>query len=314
MNKYGFVASAVLGLAVCMCGSLSAQQAPADDGIPVHMLVTAEPRHGSDVPEVKREDVMVSEGKTRDKVTEWIPAQGDRAGLELFILLDDASSSSLGTQLDDIRKFIAAQPASTKVGVAYMQDGVAKIVQNPTTDHDQAAKTLRLPIGMAGINGSPYFSVSDLIKRWPASTDRREILVVSDGIDPYYDGHDPSDPYLEAAIDDAQRAGIVVSAIYTPGAGHVGHSFWQTYWGQLYLAQLTDSTAGEAYGIGFSGPPVTFSPYLEDLERRLTHQYFLTFLAKPPKKAGWQKIKVRTELSGVDLVSADKVWVSPEGK
>lgn len=314
MNKYGFVASAVLGLAVCMCGSLSAQQAPADDGIPVHMVVTAEPRHGSDLPEVKREDVMVFEGKTRDKVTEWTPALGDRAGLELFILLDDASSSSLGTQLDDIRKFIAAQPASTKIGVAYMQDGVGKIVQNPTSDHDQAAKTLRLPIGMAGINGSPYFSVSDLIKRWPASTDRREILMVSDGTDPYYGGHDPSDPYLEAAIDDAQRAGIVVSAIYTPGAGHFGHSYWQTYWGQLYLAQLTDSTAGEAYDIGFAGPPVSFSPYLEDLGRRLTHQYFLTFLAKPPKKAGWQKIKVRTELSGVDLVSADKVWVSPEGK
>ncbi|MGP0017174.1 MAG: hypothetical protein ACLPHP_01290 [Candidatus Sulfotelmatobacter sp.] len=314
MNRYGFVASAVLGLAVCMCGSLSAQQAPADDGIPVHILVTAEPRHGSEVPEVKREDVMVFEGKTRDKVTEWIPAQGDRAGLELFILLDDASSSSLGTQLDDIRKFIAAQPASTKVGVAYMQDGIGRIVQNPTTDHDQAAKALRLPIGMAGINGSPYFSVSDLIKRWPVSTDRREILMVSDGIDPYYGGHDTSDPYLEAAIDDAQRASIVVSAIYTPGAGHFGHSYWQTYWGQLYLAQLTDSTGGESYDIGFAGPPVSFSPYLEDLGRRLTHQYFLTFLAKPPKKAGWQRIKLRSEVSSVDLVTADKVWVSPEGK
>jgi len=314
MNKYGFVASAVLGLAVCICGNLSAQQAPADDGIPVHILVTAEPRHGSDVPEVKREDVMVFEGKTRDKVTEWIPAQGDRAGLELFILLDDASSNSLGTQLDDIRKFIAAQPASTKVGVAYMQDGTAKIVQTLTTDHDQAAKTLRLPIGMAGINGSPYFSVSDLIKRWPASTDRREILLVSDGIDPYYGGHDTSDPYLEAAVDDAQRAGILISAIYTPGAGHFGHSYWQTYWGQLYLAQLTDSTGGESYDIGFTGPPVSFSPYLDDLGRRLTHQYFLSFLAKPPKKAGWQKIKLRSEISSVDLVSADKVWVSPEGK
>ena len=314
MSKYGFVASAVLGLAVCLCGSLSAQQAPADSGIPVHIVVTVEPRHGSDVPEVKREDVMVYEGKTRDQVTEWIPAQGDHAGLELFVLIDDASSSSLGTQLDDIRKFINAQPASTKIGVAYMQDGIAKIVQNPTTDHDQAGKTLRLPMGMAGINGSPYFSVSDLIKRWPASSDRREIVMVSNGIDLYYGGHDTLDPYLQATIDDAQKAGIVVSAIYSPGAGHFGHSYWQTYWGQLYLAQLTDSTGGESYDIGFTGPPVSFSPYLDDLGRRLTHQYFLTFLAKPPKKAGWQKIKLRSEVSSVDLVTSDKVWVSPEGK
>ena len=55
------------------------------------MVVTVEPHHGSDVPAVNREDVMVYEGKDRDTVTEWIPAQGDHAALELFILLDDGS-------------------------------------------------------------------------------------------------------------------------------------------------------------------------------------------------------------------------------
>ncbi len=320
MNKNGFMASAALGLAVCLGGGgdLWAQQAATNgtsaNGVPVHMVVTVEPRHGSDVPVVNREDVMVYEGKERDAVTEWIPAQGDRAGLELFVLLDDGSDASLGTQLDDIRKFIDAQPASTKIGVAYMQDGIAKIVQNPTIDHAAAAKTLRLPMGMAEINGSPYFSVSDLIKRWPESTARREVLIVSDGIDLYYGSGDVQDPYLAEAIDDAQRAAIVVSAIYTPGAGHLGHSYWQNYWGQLYLAQLTDRTGGEAYGIGFSGPPVSFGPYLKNLERRLSHQYLLTFLAKPPKKAGLQSVKLRTEVPNVDLVSADKVYVTAEGK
>ncbi len=313
MNRHCFLTSAVLGLAVCVCGTLFAQQAPAT-GIPVHMVVTVEPHHGSDVKSVNREDVMVFEGKTRDQVTDWIPAEGDHAGLELVVLIDDGASSSLGTQLDDIRKFIEAQPASTKIGVAYMQNGSAKIVQNPTSDHGQAAKTLRLPIGMAGINGSPYFSVSDLIKRWPESTARREILMVSDGIDFYYDNGDLSDPYLEAAIDDALRAGVVISAIYTPGAGHFGHSYWQAHWGQLYLAQLTDSTGGEAYDIGFMGPPVSFGPYLDDLTRQLSHQYVLTFLAKPRQKAGWQKVRLRTEVSAVDLVSAGKVYISPEGR
>src|SRR5579863_8005183 len=320
MNKNGFMASAVLGLAVCLGGGgdLWAQQAPASgtsaNGVPAHMVVTVEPRHGSDVPVVNREDVMVYEGKERDTVTEWIPAQGERAGLELFVLLDDGSDASLGTQLDDIRKFIDAQPASTKIGVAYMQDGIAKILQNPTTDHAAAAKTLRLPLGMAEINGSPYFSVSDLIKRWPESAARREVLIVSDGIDLYYGSGDVQDPYLAEAIDDAQRAGIVVSAIYTPGAGHLCHSYWQNYWGQLYLAQLTDRTGGEAYGVGFSGPPVSFGPYLENLGRRLSNQYLLSFLAKPPKKAGLQSVKLRTELPNVDLVSADRVYVTAEGK
>ena len=275
------------------------------------MVVTVEPHHGSEVPPVNREDVMVYEGKDRDAVTEWIPAQGDRAGLELFIMLDDGADSSLGLQLQDLRKFIDAQPASTKIGIAYMQNGTARIEQNLTGDHAQAAKALRLPMGIRGANGSPYFSLTDLIKRWPESPERREVLMASDGVDLFYGSGDLLDPYLDEAIQNAQRAGILVSAIYTPGVGHFGHSYWQTYWGQLYLAQLAEKTGGEAYYIGFNGPPVSFAPYLEDLDHRLSHQYFLTFLAKPPKKAGWQPVKLRTEVPKVDLVSADRIYLAP---
>ena len=275
------------------------------------MVVTVEPHHGSEVPPVNREDVMVYEGKDRDAVTEWIPAQGDRAGVELFIMLDDGADSSLGQQLQDLRKFIDAQPASTKIGIAYMQNGTARIEQNLTGDHAQAAKALRLPMGIRGANGSPYFSLTDLIKRWPESPERREVLMASDGVDLFYGSGDLLDPYVDEAIQNAQRAGILVSAIYTPGVGHFGHSYWQTYWGQLYLAQLADKTGGEAYYIGFNGPPVSFAPYLEDLDHRLSHQYFLTFLAKPPKKAGWQPVKLRTEVPKVDLVSADRIYLAP---
>jgi hypothetical protein len=316
MKKYRFVASAVLGFAVSFGGvrNLFAQQTPAASGVSAHMVVTVEPHHGSDVPVVNREDVMVYEGKERDSVTEWIPAQGERAGLELFVLLDDGSDASIGPLLADIGQFISGQPASTKIGIAYMQNGAAKIVQDLTSDHAQAGKALRLPMGIRGVNGSPYFSLSDLIKHWPESSSRREVLVISDGVDLYYGSNDAQDPYLQESIADAQRAGIAVSAIYTPGVGHAGHSHWQTYWGQLYLAQVADETGGESYSIGFNGTPVSFAPYLEDLAHRLGHQYFLTFLAKPPKKAGLQPVKLRTELSNVDLVSADKAFVSPERK
>jgi hypothetical protein len=313
MKKYRCVAKAVLGLAVWVYAvpGISAQETPAGNGVPAHMVVTVEPHHGNDVLEVKREDVMVYEGKDRDTVTQWIPAQGEHAALELFILLDDGSDVSLGPQLQDLRKFINAQPASAKIGIAYMQNGIAKIEQNLTIDHAQAAKALRLPMGVRGANGSPYFSLTDLIKRWPESAARREVLMVSDGIDLYYGTGDMLDPYLDEAIENAQRAGILVSAIYTPGVGHFGHSYWQTYWGQLYLAQLADRTGGEAYYIGFNGPPVSFTPYLDDLGHRLSHQYFLEFLAKPPKKPGLQPVKLRTEVSNVDLISADRVWVAP---
>jgi hypothetical protein len=311
MNKRRFVMNAMLGLFVSasLTGSLGAQEGPTVNGGSVQMLVTVEAVHGSNVPIINREDVMVHQGRDRDKVTDWVPAQGDHAGLELVVLLDDSSNSSLGSQLEDIRKFIAAQPASTKIGVAYMQNGSAKMEQGLTSDHALAAKALRLPRGVPGVNGSPYFCLSDLVKHWPESTARREVLIVSDGIDRYYGGNDLEDPYLASAIEDAQRAGIVVFAIYTPGVGHSSHSFYRTHWGQIYLSQVTDDAGGESYSIGFNGPPVTFVPYLDDLAHRLTHQYLLTFTAKPQKKSGLQQVKITTEVPNAELVSADRVYV-----
>ncbi|HET9306332.1 MAG TPA: hypothetical protein VFO46_09915 [Candidatus Sulfotelmatobacter sp.] len=312
MNRFHWVVTGLLGLTFWMyAGSSWAQQPPAN-GAPVHLIVTAEPKHGNNVPTINREDVKVYEGHDQDTVTDWIPAQGDRAALEFFILLDDNSSSSLGSQLEDLRQFIAAQPPTTLIGIAYMQNGTAQIVQNPTNDHVQAAKALRLPMGNGGGNASPYFSLTDLVKRWPPSNARHEVLMVSDGVDRFYGTGDLQDPYLDAAIDDAGKAGVVVSAIYSPGVGHFGHSYWQAYWGQIYLSQMADKTGGEAYYIGFSGAPVSFSPYLEDLTRRLQHQYLLAFIPKPEKKAGWHNVRLATEVPNVDLVSAGRVYVQAQ--
>jgi hypothetical protein len=290
-------------------GSLAAQPASAPNGVPVQMVVTVEAHKGAEVPAVSANDVMVQEGKDRDAVTDWIPAQGQHAGLELFILIDDSSGRSVDTQLSDIRKFIDGQPGSARIGVAYMQNGTARIVQDLTSDHEAASKSLRLPLGTAGANASPYFAFSDLMKRWPKSDNRREVLMVTNGIDLYYGSGDLQDPYLSAAIDDAQKGGVQVSAIYSPGVGHFGHSYWLTYWGQMYLAELADRTGGEAYYIGMTGPPVAFAPYLNDLAERLNHQYILTFIAKPEKKAGLRRVKVRTEVPNAELVSADQVFV-----
>jgi len=292
-----------------ICGVALAAQAQSDNGIAVHTVVTVEAHKGASMPVINREDVMVTEGKDRDQVVDWVPAQGDHAALEFMILIDDSSSTTLGTQFGDIQKFINEQPASARIGVAYMQNGTAQIAQNLTSDHAAAAKALRLPLGLWGADASPYFSVSDLIKRWPASNARREVLMVSNGVDPYYGVGDLLDPYLQTAIAEAQRAGIIVCAIYTPGAGHVGHSYWLNYWGQLYLAELAEKTGGEAYYIGFTGSPVAFTPYLDDVNTRLNHQYLLTFLAKPPKKAGLQRIKIKTEVPKVDLVAPEEVYV-----
>ena len=196
-----------------------------------------------------------------------------------------------------------------------MQDGTARVVQELTSDHAQAAKAVRLPFGSAGANASPYFSLSDLLKRSGRPARRvTKCLVVTDGIDRFYGSGDLQDPYLQKAIDDAARGGVLVSAIYNPGAGHFGHSYYQTYWGQIYLSELAEKTGGENYNFGMTGSPVALAPFLDDFANRLQHQYFLTFVAKVPKKAGWQTVRLKTEVKKVDLVSAGQVWVSPEAK
>jgi hypothetical protein len=301
--------SILLGSALVVLARLYAagqQSSPA--GVPVHMVVTVEARHGNTPPQITQQDVMVYEGHKRDQVTDWIPAQGEHAALEFFILIDDGASLSLGSQLEDIRQFINAQPATTKIGIAYMQNGVAQVVQNPTSDHAQAGKALRLPQGIVGADASPYFSLQDLIKRWPESTARREVCMITDGVD-WFGGAAPEDPYVAAAISDAQRAGVIVYDIYMPGRGHAAHSYFLWYWGQYYLAQVAEETGGESYYIGFTGTPVSFAPYLDGINHRLNAQYFLGFLAQPEKKAGLRRIRLRTEVPNAELVAAPQVFI-----
>ena len=52
---------------------------------------------------------------------------------------------------------------------------------------------------------------------------------------------------MDSAIEEAQRAGVIVYSIYTPGVGHYGHSFWRVNRGQNYLTQISDETGGESY-------------------------------------------------------------------
>lgn len=273
--------------------------------VPVQMVVTVEARSGTDVPSLNREDFLVYRGHERLRVTDVVPLQGEHAALELFLLIDDASSSSLGSQIGDLRKFVEAQPATTTIGIGYMGNGTFRVVQNFTGDHARAAQTVRLPFSSSG--ESPWLSLSDLIKRWPGNLSRRAVVLVSSGFDSL-GGPGPSNPYLDAAIENAQHDGVVIYAVYTPGAGHTGHSFWRANVAQGHLAQVAEETGGESYMLGF-GPPVSFEPYLSDIAERVTHQYRVVFLATPGARAEFQTVRFATEVPNAELVAAARVWV-----
>lgn len=295
--------------------AVSARQKEADRGTPVQMVVSVEPKHGNEVPTITQQDVIVNQGHDRRPVINWVPATGDRAGLALAILIDDSAGFSFGSQMEDVRAFIGEQAPTTLIAVGYMQNGTVFLAQNFTEDHAAAAKSLRLPQGFIGAEGSPYFSLTDFIKKWPSnpSVPRREVLMITSGMDTFYGGGYP-DPYVDTAIQDAQCAGIVVFSMYTPGAGHFEHTYWRIYWGQNYLAQLSEETGGESYYFLGAQAPVSFGPYLNQMTGRLKRQFLLTFLAKPQNKAGTESVKVSTEIRSVDLIAPDKVCVpaSPE--
>jgi hypothetical protein len=301
-------------LAVVFTGMLCLQaqdKAPATN-VPVRMTVTATPLNDKTMPELSRDDIMVKQGKDRLKVTDWTPARGDQAGLDLFILIDDACDSSLGSQLGDLRAFITAQPSTTSVGVGYMSNATVQIVQNFTADHDQAAKALRLPLGTAGAFGSPYLSVIDLMKRWPEHPNRHEIVMVTDGIDRArrsFGTRTPTiNPDVDTASDVAQRTGAIIYTIYSPGIGHWHRNFWRANNGQIGISKLSEETGGESYYLGYQSP-VSFKPYLDDVQKMINNQYILGFLAKPKNKAGLQGVQISTEVAGVDFSAADSVWV-----
>jgi hypothetical protein len=297
-------------------------------GVPVSMVVTVQGRRGSELANISAENVNVNENRTRVKITGWAALQGDRAGLELFILLDDSIGTSRGTQLEDVHHFIMAQPATTKIGVAYMQDGGTRIAQSLTADHSQAADALHVTLGNLARTDSPYVALEDLIKRWPAGSDRREVIMISNGVDTFFgQGSNRDNVYLDSAVEEAQRAGIIVFTINTsrtnpsldsnrtssqeigsahPTVGVQGAAIVDR--GRNYLAEVADLTGGVSY-YNESGAPISLAPYLEDATRRLNRQYLLTFLAKPGKKAGMQAVKVKVEAQHSEVVSAERVYV-----
>jgi hypothetical protein len=241
------------------------------------------------MPEVNLEDVTVKQGKTELQVTNWTPARGDRAGLELFILIDDAADSSFANQINEIRSFVTAQPETTSVGVGYMRNGTVQIAQNLTKDRNQAANSVRLTLGSVGAFGSPYLSVMDLMKRWPSSDNRHEVIMITDGIDRagrtrVYRGLLDISPDVNSASLVAQKSGTIIHSIYTHGVGRRGRNFWEITNGQTSIARLSDETGGESYFLG-TASPVSMKPYLDDLQTTLDNQYLIEFHAVSGKKS-----------------------------
>ena len=276
-------------------------------GTPVSMVVTAEAKRGRAIPPLMAEDLAVSQGRDKRPVTSLEPLTG--AKLQLLLLIDDSAAFSFNTEISTLKNFVTALPSNTEVAVGYMRNGTNQMTSGFTSDHAAAAKSIRVATGPGGADTSPYDSLAEAVKKWPATdARRREIIMISSGIEGLGGGFTSDNPYVNAGIEATQKAGVVVYTIYTPGVGHAGHSFWRGTWGQNFLSQLSDETGGEFYAVGF-GSPVSFDPYLKAILDALQHQYLLTFVAHPEAKAGLQPVHATVIEKDASLAAPSKVFV-----
>jgi hypothetical protein len=183
-HVYRLLLLVAVGLLLLWWPDAQSQQTPGQNVAQVHLVITDEAvREGEELPPLHLEDVKVKQGKNPLKVTQLIPAIGENAALQLMILIDDTLKPSVGNNLTELKEFITAQPPSTVIAIGYMANAGVNVVQNFTPDHDLAVKALRLPRGSVSTMDSPYLSLISLVKGWPPQKVRREVLMVSDGID-----------------------------------------------------------------------------------------------------------------------------------
>ncbi|HTJ30280.1 MAG TPA: hypothetical protein VL346_07255 [Acidobacteriaceae bacterium] len=278
------------------------------------VVVTILPKKGgATAPEISPEKIQLKINGKETSITNVI-APKDTGNIELVLLFDSGLRTSLGTQLDEINQFIRTLPPNVKLAVAYMQNGRAVFASPFSTDRQQSAKALHLPSGIPGASASPYFCLSDLAKNWPQTEGpaRREVLMVTDGVDNYSPRFDPDDPYVQAAIKDSVRAGIVVYSLYWRDQGRFASSGYANYAGQNLLVQVTEATGGKNFWGGYSNP-VSFEPYLEELTRRMQNQYELSFTAPFTGKPQVEAIKVKINAPGIEVASPQQVFVTRPG-
>ena len=308
MRKSVYVVASILVFTAFLAVA-GAPQAQAPATASVTTVVTVLGPKFTAPPAISKDDVGVYEGKEKRDVTGWTPAQGEKALLQLAIVIDEASSTDLGNQLSDIKSFIMGQPKTSGVGVFYASNGTVQPASQFSNDHEAVAKTLRLPLGNFAAYSSIYLSTMSLIKGWPETPGvRREILLIADGIDRFRG--DPFSPDIQSTYVAAEKAGVIIHTLYASGVGRASHNLFRVNYGQSNLAQITDKTGGYSFFQGLQ-TPIAFAPYLEQLDTILKNQYFMSWNTKRPTKGKGElrTYRIKTELREVDISSPDQVWV-----
>ena len=95
MHKSIYAVASILVVAAFLAVA-GAPQAQAPATAPVTTVVTVLGPKFTAPPAISKDDISVYEGKEKKEVTGWTPAQGEKALLQLAIVIDDASLERSG--------------------------------------------------------------------------------------------------------------------------------------------------------------------------------------------------------------------------
>ena len=305
MQSFRLTAGLVAGTLAAVPGSLAA--AEMGQGSAVVTLIS---KNEGSLRDLEPQNLQVRVDGKQSSVTSIIAAKGPDSPLELVVLIDSSARASLGTQLGEISGFIKEMPTNTRMAIAYMENGRAVLSGPLSYDPAPILNSLHLPNGGPGQSSSPYFCLSDLAKNWPSrdTAARREVVMITDGIDSFQPRLDLNDPYVQSSIDDAVRAGLVVYSFYWRSQGRLDRSPSETNAGQSLLSEVTQATGGNSYGEGL-GNPVSFSPYFKDLRQRFQNQYRVGFSSDFKGKPHLERFSVKLSGSEARVTAPQQVLV-----
>ncbi len=221
----------------------------------------------------------------------------------LAILIQDDLVPSVGTEIRSLADFVRGLPKGSRVMIGYLRTGSLQVRQKFTNDLEKAAKSLRPPTGFTSASPyNPYVEVIEALKKFEAQPlGRRAILLVSDGLD-ISRGVDSSSPTqsldLQRAVNESQRRSVAIYGFYAPTQTAAANPILITN-AQSSLLRLSNETGGMAFFQG-TGAPVSFAPFIRELDVSLQKQTALTFLSTHLKK-GFHKLEIKSSTPGVKV-------------
>ncbi len=214
--------------------------------------------------------------------------------MTLAILMQDDLVSSVSIEGKTIANFIRNQPGGSRVMVGYIRQGTIEVRRKFTNELDKAAASVRPPLGLVSAGPfNPYVEIIEGLRRFDSQPlGRRAMIVISDGID-VSRGLDSSLPSqsvdLRRAITEAQRRSVAIYSIFAPPAATGAQGLNLN--GQSCLELLSNDTGGRAFFQG-SSAPVSFDPFLKEIDALLNRQIALTYLSTHTKK-GFHKLDIK---------------------